>query len=622
MSKVSLEDIITEDDRRPRWQNKTQYLLSCLGFVVGFGNMWRFPYLCQIYGGGAFLIPYAIALVFEAIPIFHLELAVGQFLRKGSVGVWTHISPYLGGIGYACMMTSFIIGMYYNMIVAWVLWYLGNSFKEPLPWTICPQVPSNMETNKECEQSSESNYFWYRYTLNISTDITHTGPSAWWLIASLGSSWIIVYVCTRQGIESSGKAIYIIISFIYIILTVFLVYGLTLPGGIQGLIRLFTPDFTILKNPRAWLDAATQSFFSLSLAGGGHIVYSSFNPQKNDCERDSLIIAAVNSFTSIYTSLVIFSILGFKATIGYLQCVDNNIELLTTAFHLMDQSISRENYTLWLESLLQAAPSRVAALKLKTCDFDQLIDKTASGPGLAFIIFTEVVTRMPGANIWSILFFLLLFCLGLSSMFGLVQSIVTPFIEIPLVSKYLHKEVSCGIICFTSFLLGLLFTTRSGIYWLAVFDSFGGSIPLLIISLFEICSIVYIYGLKRFCDDVEWMIGRPVNFYWKATWQFISPALMISVFLSYLAIERPSTYKTWNPSYEDFPSKELKFYPRWVLIIGALLVVLPCLFIPMGAIWHLKEVLLKMREKQVLHPCESTEGNLCSGTLSADSSDP
>lgn len=78
------------------------------------------------------------------------------------------------------------------------------------------------------------------------------------------------------------------------------------------------------------------------------------------------------------------------------------------------------------------------------CLFHFEILQSASGPGLAFIVFTEVVTRMPGSQIWSILFFLMLFCLGLSSMFGLIQGILTPFIEIPLVSKYLRKEVSCG----------------------------------------------------------------------------------------------------------------------------------------------------------------------------------
>uniref|UniRef100_A0A8C6VAU5 Transporter n=1 Tax=Naja naja TaxID=35670 RepID=A0A8C6VAU5_NAJNA len=506
MSKVSLEGIITEDDKRPHWENKTQYLLSCIGFAVGFGNVWRFPYLCHIYGGGAFLIPYVIALMFEGIPIFHLELAIGQFLRKGSIGVWSHISPYLGGIGRLWL----IFGIARIMIIAWVLWYLGNSFKEPLPWSICP---NDANLIKECDHSSESNYFWYRYTLNTSMDITQTGPVLWWLVVSLART------------ESTGKAIYISISFLYITLTAFLIYALTLPGAIQGLFYLFTPD-AILKNPHMWLDAATQSFFFLSLAFGGHIASSSYNPQKNDCEKDSVIIATVDCLTST----------------GETQKVRISCK----------------------SSFLQSAPSRVSGLKLKKCDLQHFLDKSASGPGLAFIVFTDVVTRMPGTQIWSILFFLMLFCLGLSSMmFGLIQGILTPFIEIPHVSKYLSKEVSCGTICFTSFF-----------YWIEVFDSYGGSIPLLIISLFELYGIVYVYGLKRCCDNVEWMTGRPVHFYWKASWQFISPLLMLSILLSYLASPVYSYHSVlilcnvMFISQEEFPLKESKFYPHSVLFIG------------------------------------------------------
>ncbi|XP_063156001.1 sodium-dependent neutral amino acid transporter B(0)AT3-like [Candoia aspera] len=609
MSKVSIDGKIPEDDKRPQWNNKIQYLLSGIGFAVGFGNVWRFPYLCQTYGGGAFLIPYVIALVFEGIPIFHLEIAVGQLLKKGSIGVWNHISPFLGGIGYACMMVSFIISIYYNMILAWVMWYLGNSFRDPLPWSICPQDTSKPELIEECRKSSKSTYFWYRQTLNISTGITQTGPFLWWLILCLAFSWIIVYLCTIRGIESTGKIIYVTATFPYVILTVFLIYGLTLPGAIQGLIHLFTPDLKILKNPRAWLDAATQIFFSLSLALGGHIAYASYNPQKNDCEKDSVIIASVNSLTSLYASISIFSILGFKATISYWDCLDRNIAALTAAFNLTDQSISRENYTLWFESLSKISPPTVSNLMLKKCDLQHFLNQSASGPGLAFILFTEVVLRMPGAQAWAILFFTMLFTLGLSSMFGLIQSILTPFIEFPIVSKYLSKEISCGIICFSSFLIGLLFTTRSGSYWLEVFDSYGGSIPLLVISFLEVCSVVFVYGLKRFCDDVEWMTGRPVNFYWKASWQFISPVLMLSVFLSYLSIQRPSIYGAWDPSYAEFPSKKPKPYSHWILFICGLLVVMPCIVIPAVAICHFMKVLLKRKKNQVLHPSESTEGN-------------
>lgn len=75
-------------------------------FQVGLGNVWRFPYLCQKNGGGAFLIPYCIMLVLEGVPLFYMEIAIGQKLKKGSVGVWDHISPLLGGVGIASIIVS------------------------------------------------------------------------------------------------------------------------------------------------------------------------------------------------------------------------------------------------------------------------------------------------------------------------------------------------------------------------------------------------------------------------------------------------------------------------------------------------------------------------------------
>uniref|UniRef100_A0A3P9C8G7 Solute carrier family 6 member 18 n=1 Tax=Maylandia zebra TaxID=106582 RepID=A0A3P9C8G7_9CICH len=112
---------VEEAGDRPKWDNKIQYLLTCIGFAVGLGNVWRVPYLCQSYGGGkqnSFLIPYVIALVFEGLPLLHMELAIGQWLRMGSVGVW---SVEFLKTGVASMLVSFLVGLFYNMILAWIL---------------------------------------------------------------------------------------------------------------------------------------------------------------------------------------------------------------------------------------------------------------------------------------------------------------------------------------------------------------------------------------------------------------------------------------------------------------------------------------------------------------------
>lgn len=101
---------------------------------------------------GAFLIPYVIMLAIQGIPIFYLELALGQRLRKGAIGAWNEISPYLGGIGIASSVVSFWVSLYYNTIIGWCLYYLVRSFSSSLPWADCPTevVGNKTVAVKEC----------------------------------------------------------------------------------------------------------------------------------------------------------------------------------------------------------------------------------------------------------------------------------------------------------------------------------------------------------------------------------------------------------------------------------------------------------------------------------------
>ncbi|XP_030065559.1 sodium-dependent neutral amino acid transporter B(0)AT3 [Microcaecilia unicolor] len=594
---VDLPSGIHKENDRPTWDNKFQYLLTCIGFAVGLGNVWRFPYLCQTYGGGAFLIPYFIALLLLGIPLFHIELAIGQRLRKGSVGVWNAISPYLGGVGISSLFVSFLVGLYYNTILAWVLWYFFHSFQDPLPWKSCPVNDNQTEYIDECSKSTPVNYFWYRKTLNISSDIMDCGSLHWGMVLCLATAWAVVYICTIRGIESSGKAVYITATFPYLVLTIFIIRGLTLPGATEGLIYLFSPNLNVLKNPRVWLDAATQIFFSLSLAFGGLIAFSSYNSPKNDCEKDAVTVAVINSLTSIYASIPIFSILGFKATTAYWDCLDRNIVSLTNEFDLMDQNITRDTYNTWHEELNNQYPERTSRLNLKECKLQEFLDQSASGTGLAFILFTEAILRMPGSQVWAILFFIMLFSLGLSSMFGNVEGVFTPLLDLHLLPKAVPKEVLSGLICLVSFAVALIFTMTSGNYWLEVFDNYAGSLTLLVVAFFEVVGVIYVYGIKRFSDDVKWMTGRYPNLYWQATWKVFSPIMMLVIFLAYIVIQtqKEPNYETWNPNFVNFPIKEKKLYPKWVLTICVLLVVIPCMFIPGVALYHF---IRRLRDKR------------------------
>uniref|UniRef100_A0A6Q2WVV0 Transporter n=1 Tax=Esox lucius TaxID=8010 RepID=A0A6Q2WVV0_ESOLU len=577
-----------DSGERPKWDNKVQYLLTCIGFAVGLGNVWRFPYLCQIYGGGAFLIPYVISLVLEGLPLLYMELAIGQRLRMGSIGIWYSITPYLGGLGLASMIVSFLVGLFYNTILAWILWYFFHSFQDPLPWKDCP-VNQNLTGHvSECVKSTPVEYFWYRKTLDITPNIETSGSLQWWLVLCLATAWCIVYICFIRGIETIGKAVYVTATFPYLVLTIFLIRALTLPGATDGLVYLFTPNVRTLKNPKVWLDAATQIFFSLSLAFGGLIAFSSYNPQKNDCERDALIVGCVNSLTSIYASIPIFAILGFKAKTNFDDCLDGNIRALTNAFNIGDNNITVENYKDWLARLNASDPSEVVSLNLKTCDMQTFLDQSASGTGLAFIVFTEAVIKMPGSQVWAILFFIMLFSLGLSSMFGNLEGVLTPLLDLKMVPLWMPKEIFTGLLCLTSFMMALLFTMGSGNYWLEIFNSYVGSLPLLIIAFFEIIAVVYIYGIKKFSDDIESMTGRRPNIFWQATWRVFSPLMLLVVFLAYVVVqtETEPTYDAWNPEYVHFPLADVQPYPRWVFAICVLLSALPCISIPAVALYR------------------------------------
>ncbi|XP_059899555.1 sodium-dependent neutral amino acid transporter B(0)AT3-like [Gadus macrocephalus] len=576
-------------EERPKWDNKVQYLLTCVGFAVGLGNVWRFPYLCQIYGGGAFLIPYLIALVFEGLPLLYLEMAIGQRLRMGSIGVWTSISPFLGGVGMASMAVSFLVSLFYNTILAWVLWYFFHSFQDPLPWSQCPLNDNSTAYNQECVDSTPVNYFWYRQTLNITPDIEISGSLQWTMVICLATAWCVVYICFIRGIETIGKAVYVTATFPYLVLTIFLIQSLTLPGSTDGLIYLFTPDWNVLKNPQVWLDAATQIFFSLSLAFGGLIAFSSYNPEKNNCQRDAVLVGVINSITSIYAAIPIFSILGFKATNNYNSCRMSNILSLTNYLEIGDQNLTLDNYEQMLEHLNSTRPNEVAQVELRSCVLQNFLDQSASGTGLAFIVFTEAVIEMPGSQVWAVLFFVMLFSLGLSSMFGNMEGILTPIRDLKLVPTWIPSELVTAGVCLISFLVALVFTLGSGNYWLEIFNSYVGSVPLLIIAFFELIGVIYFYGMQKFSDDILFMTGKRPNIFWRVCWRFISPLYLLAVFLAYVVIQAQQhpQYPAWNPDYVHFPETEAKDYPGWVFAIIVILSVFPVISIPLVAIYRL-----------------------------------
>ncbi|XP_034853217.1 sodium- and chloride-dependent transporter XTRP3 isoform X2 [Mirounga leonina] len=534
---------------RPLWANPLQFVFACISYAVGLGNVWRFPYLCQMYGGGSFLVPYIVMLMVEGMPLLYLELAVGQRMRQGSIGAWRTISPYLGGVGLASVVVSFFLSTYYNIINAWAFWYLFHSFQDPLPWSVCPLNDNHTGYDEECEKASSTQYFWYRKTLNISPSIQDSGHVQWEPALCLILAWLVVYLCILRGTESTGK-------------------------------------LEQLANPKAWINAATQIFFSLGLGFGSLIAFASYNEPSNDCQKHAIIVSLINSSTSVFASIVTFSIYGFKATFNYESCLNKVILLLTNSFDLEDGFLTASNLEQvkgYLESTFPDKYSEVLP-QMKNCSLQSELATAVQGTGLSFIVYTEAIKNMEVSQLWSVLYFFMLLMLGIGSMLGNTAAILTPLTDNKVISSHLPKEAISGLVCLVNCVIGLVFTMEAGNYWFDIFNDYAATLSLLLIVLVETIAVCYVYGLRRFEGDLKAMTGRTLNWYWKAMWAGVSPLLIISLFVFYLSdyiLTGTLQYQAWDASQGQLVTKD---YPPYALAVIGLLVASSIMCIPLVAL--------------------------------------
>ncbi|XP_043921460.1 sodium- and chloride-dependent transporter XTRP3 [Protopterus annectens] len=573
-------------DTRQLWDNSFQFFFACISYAVGLGNVWRFPYLCQMHGGGGFLIPYLLMLILEGMPLLYLELAVGQHMRKGSIGSWKVVSPYLIGVGISGAVSSFYLCVYYNSIIGWALWYLFNSFQDPLPWAFCPLNSNLTGYISECEKSSSTEYFWYRKTLNISPSIEEQGGIQWEQAICLIMAWLIVYLCILKGTKSTGKVVYVTACMPYVVLIIYLGRGLTLHGAINGLVYMFTPKIEELMNPKAWINAATQIFFSLGLGFGSLIAFASYNPPNTNFEKHAIMVSLINSGTSIFASIVTFSIYGFKATYNYEHCIDRMVLLLINTFDLKEGTVNVTNIDEWKLYLNSSFPDTYATIvpDIENCNLESELATAVQGTGLSFIVYSEAIANMPLSQFWSVLYFIMLLMLGIGSMLGNTAAITTALKDFKIIEKHLSDEMLAGILCVTCCLVGLMFTTGSGNYWFDIFNDYSTTLSLLLIVLVETLSICYVYKIKRFSSDIELMLGHKLSWYWKIMWSVISPLLIISLFIFYIIdyiLAGQLRYQAWDSHLGQLVTKD---YPVFAEAFIGCIVVSSMICIPLAAL--------------------------------------
>ncbi|ETN83171.1 Sodium:neurotransmitter symporter family protein [Necator americanus] len=341
---------------REQWSSWADFIMSCIGYAIGLGNVWRFPYLCYQNGGGAFLIPYVISLVFCGAPLFILETSWGQLLSVGGLGMFK-ICPIFKGVGIAAAVMAFWLNIYYIVVLSWALCYFWNSARLDVnvPWRNCnneseyEKLPCDsnrtiadffnvkvltadhlLEYKKQFFVGPKANFtvctaadlsvqspvkeFWNFKVLGISDGIDHPGGLRYDLAFYLFIAWVICYLCIFKGVKWTGKVVYLTASFPYIMLFFLLVRGLTLPGASTGLEFYLKPDFSKLLESKVWVDAVTQVFFSYGLGLGALVALGSYNKYHNNVYKQALTVCFVNSGTSVFAGFVIFSFIGFMAT--------------------------------------------------------------------------------------------------------------------------------------------------------------------------------------------------------------------------------------------------------------------------------------------------------------------
>ncbi|XP_025776374.1 sodium-dependent noradrenaline transporter [Puma concolor] len=466
-----------DGDEQPRetWGKKIDFLLSVIGFAVDLANVWRFPYLCYKNGGGAFLIPYTLFLIIAGMPLFYMELALGQYNREGAATVWK-ICPFFKGVGYAVILIAIYVGFYYNVIIAWSLYYLFSSFTLKLPWTDCGHAWNSPNcTDPKLLNSSvlgnHTKYSKYKFTpaaefyergvlhLHESGGIHDIGLPQWQLLLCLMVVVVILFFSLWKGVKTSGKVVWITATLPYLVLFVLLVHGITLPGASNGINAYLHIDFYRLREATVWIDAATQIFFSLGAGFGVLIAFASYNKFDNNCYRKPSAYMQMGGMEAVITGLA--------------------------------------------------------------DDF-------------------QVLKR--------------------------------------------HRKLFTFGVTFGTFLLALFCITKGGIYVLTLLDTFAAGTSILFAVLMEAIGVSWFYGVDRFSNDIQQMMGFKPGLYWRLCWKFVSPAFLLFVVVMSVVNFKPLTY-------DDY------IFPLWANWVGWGIALSSMVLVPAYSIYKFFSTRGSLRER-------------------------
>lgn len=343
---------------RDSFGSKFGVIAAAAGSAIGLGNIWRFPYVVGENGGGAFLLIYLVFIAAIGIPVMMSEFVIGRSAQLNPVGAFKKIAPgkkwHL--IGLLGVVTAFIILAFYTVVAGWTLEYLVQSVK----WMLTADKIGFSEMSNEAVRSFFSNHY--------ETFVSGIWRPIVWFVVMMFFTGYIVISGVKNGIEKYAK---ILMPILLALLLVLVVRSVTLEGARDGLVFLFNPDFSTIREAplKIIIEALGQAFFSLSIGMGTLITYGSYIQKKENLANTAVSVAFADTFIAVVAGLAIFpAVFAFGINPG-------------------------------------------------------------EGPELVYITLPVIFQSMSGGLIWAFMFFLLLCFAAITSTISVLEVIVAYFFE-------------------------------------------------------------------------------------------------------------------------------------------------------------------------------------------------
>lgn len=279
-------------EQRENWSGRTGFIIAAIGSAVGLGNIWRFPYVAYDNGGGAFMVPYLIALLTAGIPLLFLDYIIGHKYRTAAPRAYKKFSPSGQFVGWWQTLVSFVIAIYYAAVIVWAGSYMFFSFGQ-----------------KWGEDTT---------TFFVSDFVKHTGDLTSVFVPQMFIGLVIVWALSilimfggiRKGVELANK---ICLPLLLVLFGIMVYKAVNLPGAIVGLNAFFEPNWVKMKDPNVWLAAYGHIFFSLSVGFGIMVTYASYLKKNTNLTGAGLVVGFANSSFELIAGIGIFAAIGFMA---------------------------------------------------------------------------------------------------------------------------------------------------------------------------------------------------------------------------------------------------------------------------------------------------------------------